>query len=145
MTPEQITLIQSNYAKFEAREDEVGRLFYTRLFEIDPSLKPLFKGDLTEQGRQFMKMVSIFVGGLNRFLEVDPAVQALGVRHIGYGVVPGHFESFRQALLWALERTLGPDFTPPAREAWGEFYDTLAKTMKDSAARAGAKAKAAGR
>jgi hemoglobin-like flavoprotein len=114
-------------------------LFYGRLFEIDPALRPLFKGDIKEQGKKLMVMLASAVRGLDKLDELIPVVRTLGERHIGYGVKDEHYEVVGAALLWTLEKGLGPDFTPETKAAWTAVYGVLASVMKD-----GARASAAG-
>jgi hypothetical protein len=61
-------------------------------------------------------------------------VPDLGRRHEDYGVKPEHHEPVGAALLWTLEQGLGPDFTPPVKEAWTGAYLLLAGVMQDAAA-----------
>lgn len=136
MTPEQISLVQTTWAKVEPSADEVAGIFYARLFEIAPEVKPMFTTDIAEQGKKLMQMISVAVNGLPKLDTIVPAVQQLGVRHIDYGVEPAHYDSVGAALLWTLEQGLGDDFTPEVKEAWTETYVTLATVMKDAAAQA---------
>lgn len=134
MTPQQIALVQSTWSKVLPIQDQAARLFYDKLFEMDPSLRPLFKGDMAEQGRKLMAMINTAVNGLNRLSEIVPAVQALGRRHVGYGVKEAHYETVGAALLWTLEQGLGSSFTPEVRQAWAGAYGLLAGVMKEAAA-----------
>lgn len=134
MTPQQIALVQSTWSKVVPIQDQAARLFYDKLFEMDPSLRPLFKGDMVEQGRKLMAMINTAVNGLTRLNEIVPAVQALGRRHVGYGVKEAHYETVGAALLWTLEQGLGPSFTPEVRQAWATAYGLLAGVMKEAAA-----------
>jgi len=136
MTPEQITMIQSSWARVVPIADKAAELFYAKLFELDPSLKPLFKGDMTEQGAKLMKMISTAVNGLDDLGSIVPAVQELGVRHVAYGVKDEHYDTVGAALLWTLEAGLGEFFTDDVKEAWATVYDVLADTMKTAAAEA---------
>jgi hemoglobin-like flavoprotein len=133
MQQSQIELVKRSFKKVEAIADAAAELFYGRLFELDPGLRPLFKGDLKKQGRLLMQMIATAVRGLDRLDDIAPAVQALGRRHVGYGVVDGHYETVGKALLWTLERGLGPDFTPEVRDAWAAAYGLLATVMKQAA------------
>src|SRR5215471_12181869 len=99
----------------------------------DPALRPLFKGDMTEQSRTLMRMIAVAVNGLDRLDTIAPALKALGVRHAGYGVRDGHYATVGDALLWTLERGLGESFTPDVAEAWGAAYGLLAQTMQSAA------------
>lgn len=133
MTPQQIELVQSSFAKVAPAADDVAVIFYNRLFELDPDLRPLFKGDMQEQGAKLMKMIGMAVNSLNDLGSIVPAVQNLGKRHVDYGVKDADYDTVGAALLWTLEQGLGDDFTPECKEAWTLTYTTLADTMKAAA------------
>jgi nitric oxide dioxygenase len=136
MTRTQIALVQSTFATIAPRADVVASLFYSRLFDLDPSLKRLFSSNMTEQGRKLMTMIGLAVNGLDRLDDLVPVVRNLGVRHAGYGVTDAHYDTVGDALLWTLEQGLGAGFTPDVRDAWAAAYGTLAATMKSAAAAA---------
>jgi hemoglobin-like flavoprotein len=101
---------------------------------LDPGLRHLFRSpDMAEQGRKLMQMLTVVVKGLDRLDQLIPAVQALGRRHVGYGVHDGHYETVGRALLWTLQQGLGDDFTDAVREAWTQAYTVLADVMKAAA------------
>lgn len=131
MTNEQINLVKATFEKIEPLSETVADIFYGRLFELDPNLRHLFKGDMKEQGRKLMQMIGLAVRGLDRIEELIPAVQSLGVRHANYGVKEAHYETVAEALLWTLEKGLGADFTIETKEAWTAVYGLLAQTMKN--------------
>ncbi len=133
MTPEQIQLIQSTWTQVVPIADKAADLFYGKLFELDPAVEPLFKGDMGEQGRKLMKTIGVVVNGLTRLDEVVPAVQELGRKHVDYGVKPEHYATVGAALLWTLEQGLGGAFTPAVKAAWTAAYGTLATVMQDAA------------
>jgi len=136
MTPEQINLVQGTWTKVVPISDTAAALFYGKLFELDPSLKPLFKGDMKAQGKLLMTMIGTAVNGLNRLERIVPAVQDLGRRHVKYGVKDQHYDTVAAALIWTLGQGLGERFTPDVKEAWVDAYTVLATTMKDAAAQA---------
>ena len=136
MTPEQVQLVKSSWAQVLPISDKAAELFYGKLFEMDPSLKPLFSGDMVEQGKKLMKMINTAVNGLDRLGEIVPAVQQLGVRHVSYGVKDEHYDTVGAALLWTLETGLGDAFTEETKDAWATVYGILADTMKAAAAKA---------
>jgi hemoglobin-like flavoprotein len=133
MTPEQIAMVRASFAQVVPIKEAAAGLFYGRLFELDPSLKPLFKGEMKEQGIKLMAMIGTAVGGLDRLDSIVPAVQALGKRHVGYGVQAAHYDTVASALLWTLEQGLGAAFTSDVKAAWTSAYGILAGTMKDAA------------
>lgn len=136
MTPEQIDLVQSSWAKVAPQAKEAATLFYGRLFEIAPEVKPLFPTDMEEQGKKLMQVLGMAVGSLTKLEELLPTVKQLGVKHVDYGVEDVHYDSVGAALLWTLEQGLGDDFTPETKEAWTITYVTLADVMKGAAAEA---------
>lgn len=133
MTPEQISLVRSSFAKVEPISEQAAALFYGRLFELDPAIQPLFKHDMKEQGRKLMQMLAVAVNNLDNLGAIVGAVQELGIRHAGYGVQPSHYATVGAALLWTLEKGLGDAFTPDTKTAWTAAYTVLADTMKAAA------------
>lgn len=135
MSPKNIDLVQATWAKVVPIADTAAELFYGRLFELDPTLKPLFTSDIKEQGKKLMQMISIAVNGLSKLETIIPAVEDLGRRHVAYGVKEEHYATVGSALLWTLEKGLGDAFTPDVKEAWTETYQTLATTMLNAASK----------
>jgi len=133
MTPKQIELVQSTWQRVVAIEDQAATLFYERLFATDPSLRGLFKSDLTLQKRALMKMISVAVSALDRLDTIVPAVRELGRRHHSYGVKAAHYGTVAGALLATLEQGLGSIFTAEVKEAWTVAYTVLASTMQQGA------------
>jgi hemoglobin-like flavoprotein len=129
MTPEQVKSVQESFAKVAPIADQAAALFYNRLFEIAPEVQPLFRGDITEQGRKLMKILIIVVNGLDKLQTILPAASVLAKNHVAYGVKPSHYTPVGAALLWALQRGLGSDWTPELEGAWSAAYTTLANFM----------------
>lgn len=129
----QVDLVQSSFDKVLPIADVAADIFYSRLFELDPSLRRLFHGDLKLQGKKLMDTLRIIVGNLNRLDRIVPGVRALGERHVAYGVEASHYDTVGEALLWTLERGLGDAFTADVRNAWAAAYTLLARTMKPAA------------
>ena len=136
MTPEQKDLVQSTFADVAPIADTAAKLFYSKLFELDPELKSLFKGDMEEQGRKLMKIIGTAVNGLDKLDEIVPVVEDLGKRHVAYGVEDKDYDTVGSALLWTLQQGLDSKFTPDVEEAWTVVYTLLADTMKTAAAKA---------
>jgi hemoglobin-like flavoprotein len=134
MTPENQALVRDSFAKVAPIAPQAAALFYDRLFVLDPTLRPLFKGDMNDQGRKLMAMIGTAVANLGKLETIVPAVQDLGRRHATYGVPPASYDTVAAALLWTLGQGLGDAFTPPVEAAWTEAYTILATVMKDAAA-----------
>jgi hemoglobin-like flavoprotein len=133
MNARQKELVQSSFGMVAPIAGAAADLFYDRLFEIDPALQPLFKGDLQEQKKKLMQMLAAAVRGLDDLDALVPVVRDLGGRHAKYGVKDADYDAVATALLWTLQKGLGDAFTPETREAWVVVYGVLASTMKDGA------------
>lgn len=129
MNPSTINDVQSTFNIIAPIADDAAALFYSKLFEIDPSLKSMFKGDMTDQRKKLMQILGVAVSSLNNLEAIVPAVQDLGRRHVKYGVRPQHYNTVAEAILWMLAQTLGATFTPTIKQSWTEVYTVLADTM----------------
>jgi hemoglobin-like flavoprotein len=133
VNPEHTRLVQESFRQIEPISEKAASLFYSRLFELDPTLRALFKSDMIAQGRALMTMLRVAVLGLDRLEDLVPVVQSLGQRHATYGVKAGDYATVGQALLDTLEIGLGSEFTAEVRAAWTEVYTVLATTMQEAA------------
>ena len=133
MTPKQISLVQESWAKVKPIAPQAAEIFYSTLFELDPSLKPLFKNNMTEQGNKLMTMLDTAVKLLDSPEKLIPAVKKLGARHVDYGVTSAHYNTVGAALLKTLETGLGDAFTLTVKKAWTAVYGVLAATMIEAA------------
>jgi len=129
MTPHQIELVQTSFAKVLPISEQAAEIFYARLFELAPGVRALFKGDMVEQGRKLMAMLRSVVGTLNKLDVLVPVAQKLAERHVGYGAQPAHYAVVGQALIDTLDKGLGAEFTPETRAAWETAYGTLSAVM----------------
>ena len=133
MQPDQILLVQQSFAAVLPIADTAAMLFYNRLFELDPSLRPLFKQDMQDQRRKLMTTLTIVVRGLTRLDVLLPSVQMLGQRHVAYGVTEEHYATVGAALIWTLQQGLGETFTPDVEAAWIAAYTLLSEAMQAAA------------
>mgnify|MGYP001473477367 CR=1 FL=1 len=138
MTPQQVHLIRKSFAELSRHDHVAALVFYKRLFEIDPGLRPLFKNDIEEQSRKLLEMLAVLIAMLERPLGLELELKAMGLRHAGYGVRDEHYATVGGALLDMLAEVLGAKFTPEVREAWTLLYGAVESLMKEGAAQADA-------
>ncbi|MFY0598346.1 MAG: hemin receptor [Cyclobacteriaceae bacterium] len=129
MTNKEKEIVQSTFEKVAPIAETAASIFYTKLFELDPELKSLFKGDIKSQGRKLMTMLGAAVKGLDDMESLLPVVQGLGNRHGGYGVQIKDYETVGAALLSTLQTGLGNDWNEEVREAWVSVYSVLSSAM----------------
>lgn len=135
MTPEQIQLIRDNWNIVYTHRDEAAKIFYSKLFELDPKVKKLFKTPMREQGEKLMTVINMVVNSLDKLENIIGKVRELGERHTNYGVKPDDYETVGEALVWMLShvtrKIAKEQFTNKTKLAWIMAYTALANVMKD--------------
>src|SRR5262249_20161525 len=121
------------FAAMAPMADQAIELFHNRLFELDPTLQPMFRGDQKQQGCKFTDAIGWIVNNIDRLEDLKPAIRELGRRHADFGVRDEHYPVICAALIWTLDGGLGEMFTPETRMAWIALYAELAGTMLDAA------------
>lgn len=129
----QIRLVQHSFARVEPIAEQAAQIFYAKLFEYEPAVRPLFKRGIKEQGRMLMTTLKLAVKGLDDVDALVPVLQNLARKHVAYGVRPEHYTPVGNALLYTLKQGLGDDWTPELRQAWVDTYRLMAQTMKAAA------------
>lgn len=125
----QIDLVREGFAAIDPIRQTAATLFYARLFELAPEVRPLFPRDLSAQGAKLMAAIALVVDNLDRIDGIRPEVEALARRHEDYGATEAHYTAVGGALVWALEQALGDRLTSEAVEAWTAAYGLLSGTM----------------
>ena len=135
MHPTQIDVVQSTFARVEELELEPALIFYEELFAATPHLRPLFSADMKKQHRMFIMALAYCVGSLHQLDAIRPRLEQLAIRHVGYGVLPEHYDVMRGPLLRMLRKVLGDDFTPEVENSWSEAYATISRIMLETTER----------
>lgn len=134
LSPHQIALVQDSFTAVIPITDHAASIFYTRLFRIAPDTRPLFKGDMQEQGRKLFLTLATVVDALDRLDTIVPIARELAVRHVAYGAQPHHYRHVGTALLDTLRSELGTQFDAETESAWAAAYAILSGAMLDAAA-----------
>ncbi len=133
ITAHQKALIQDSFTKVEPIAEQAAEIFYAKLFEYDPSLKPLFKSDLKSQGKKLMSTLKVAIKGLDDLDALVPVLQDLAKRHIAYKVKADDYTPVGNALIYTLKTGLGDQFTPELKQAWIDLYKVVADVMRSAA------------
>lgn len=129
MNAQHAALIRHSFEQIAPVAEEAAALFYRRLFEQSPELRPMFIGDMRQQGRRLMEMIGAAVRLLEHPSSLLPVLAQLGTRHAGYGVQPDDYRKVGQALIATLAEALGDAFDDATREAWSAMYALVSTTM----------------
>ncbi|MFK7857690.1 MAG: globin family protein [Granulosicoccus sp.] len=133
MTPTQKTLVKESWALVLPIQEKAADLFYTRLFDQYPEVRPMFKGDMQEQGEKLMKMLDLAVNSLDNIESLVVPLKAAGKAHKDYGVAEADYPKVAASLLWTLEKGLGEAYTDDVKDAWTATYTTLSSVMIEGA------------
>jgi hemoglobin-like flavoprotein len=135
MTPDQIERVRASWTLIVPIAETVAARFYERLFELDPALRPLFNHvDPQTQRRKLVQTLAIVVAGVDNLWRLLPAIEALGRRHVDYGVRDADYATVGKALLSTFEQGLGDAFDEATRDAWTAAYELLSTAMLRAAA-----------
>lgn len=132
MTEKQIAVVRSSWGRIRPNAQAAGQIFYRLLFEMDPTVRALFKSDMRSQEEKLVQMLDFCISHLDHLDTILPALRDLGRRHEQYGITAQQYPVVGRALLATLESQLGPSFTDEVRAAWVESYSTLSNAMKGS-------------
>jgi hemoglobin-like flavoprotein len=130
MTSKQIEIVKTTWAMVAPLAEQVGPLFYNRLFEIAPETKPLFqRTSIPEQSKKLLAMLNYVISKLDKLETLLDEINALALRHVQYGVKTEHYEKVGAALLWTLEQGLQSAWTDETKDAWITCYVLLSGAM----------------
>ena len=136
MIPQRRQLVTESWKSLAPNGALVGAIFYRRLFEIDPGLRPMFSAvSLDEQIHNLVTMLDLVVHWLDVPDKLVPVLKKLGERHSTYGVQDDHYGKVGAALIGTLEEGLGDKFTPELRSAWTEAFMLISSLMRRGAAK----------
>jgi len=132
MDIDKVQLIRDSLIQVRPLADHIAESFYSNMFEIAPHLQKLFTGNMKTQGTMLMTSLELAVSSLDNMESILPSVQALGERHMSYGVRKEYYPYAKESFLWALEKHLKGEFTPTLKNAWSEAFDTLIEVMSNA-------------
>jgi hemoglobin-like flavoprotein len=131
MTPEREQLVRDTWKRFQPKAAEHARYFYDKLFELDPETPAMFaRANMDLQRPRLKETLGQLIAEMHDPEQFVTDTVALGRRHVPFGIRDSDYDAAGVALLWTLEKALGPDFTPEARSAWNEAYHAIASVMR---------------
>ena len=133
LTGRKVRLLRQSFVLIEPHAGIAGLAFYRNLFNLDPSLRPLFQTSIELQARKLMEALSYTIATLENPQALVPVLEAMGRRHVSYGARDAHYETVIQAMLLTLAETLNSEFSPEVRVAWTEALAFVADAMKRGA------------
>jgi len=129
-------ILQASLEIVAPAADELIASFYDRLFTEHPEVRPLFPQHMDLQREKLLSAIVALVTNYDQPEALRPTLEALGARHVGYGVRVEHYAAVGGCLLATLRQFAGEAFTPEVEGAWTRAYTFAAGTMMQGAAAA---------
>ena len=129
LSTDDIERVRDSFDRIWPISTQTAGLFYDRLFEIAPEVRPLFRRDIDEQKRKFISTLAVIVGSLDNTTKLVALTDHLARQHGTFGVRPAHYAIVGEALLWSLERGLGDAWTPSVAASWSKAYGVISAFM----------------
>lgn len=127
LTP--VDRIRASWAMAAQDPEHLADVFYSTLFELDDTTRPLFEGNMKVQGKKLANTLSYIVDHVDNTDVLVPAAELLAIRHVQYGVIHEQYASVGAALIATFKKVLGDSFSPEDEEAWAGAYGTLSGVM----------------
>ena len=83
MTPQQIELVRHNWLQVFAPRETAAQMFYEKLFELDPALRPLFEAVLSQQSGKLFDTLNALVASLAEANALSSVAAPLQRSHAG--------------------------------------------------------------
>jgi hemoglobin-like flavoprotein len=129
LSADDIDRVRNSFDRIWPVSERTADLFYDRLFELAPEVRPLFREDMDEQKRKFMATLAVIVGSLDDSSRLVPLTKTLARQHGDFGIEEAHYRQVGEALLWSLERGLGADWSPSVAASWRKAYGIVSNFM----------------
>ena len=131
--PSPFALAQRSIGPILEEPSAFAARFYANLFALRPELESLFVNGTGPQGAMLTHMLRSVVLGLGKRKHVTIGLQTMGRQHVGYGVEPGHYDTFRTAMLTTIGEVLGAGSTAGIEQSWSATLDVILGLMKEGA------------
>jgi hemoglobin-like flavoprotein len=129
--------LETTFDLVAPRGDELMDIFYARLFEAAPSVRPLFDAtDLRRQKAMLLGTLVLLRNSLRNLDAIVPKLRALGARHVAYGVEPEHYVVVGEVLIASMAEIAGDAWRPEHELAWAAALAVVADVMLSGAAAA---------
>ena len=132
-----VDALETSFDLVAPRGDELMDVFYARLFEAAPAVRPLFAStDLRKQKIMLLRVLGLLRQSLRDLDPIVPVLRDLGARHVRYGAQPEHYPVVGAVLIASMAEVAGDAWRPEYERAWTAAFDVVAGAMLDGAAQA---------
>jgi hemoglobin-like flavoprotein len=129
--------LETSFDIVAPRGDDLMDVFYARLFDAAPAVRPLFAStDLRRQKAMLLGALVLVRKSLRDLDAIVPALHKLGARHVRYGARAEHYPVVAAVLIASMAEIAGPAWRPRHEQAWAAALGVVAGAMLEGAAAA---------
>jgi hemoglobin-like flavoprotein len=130
----ELNALETSFDLIAPRGDELVDIFYARLFETAPAVRPLFAHtDMSKQKSMLLSALVLLRRSLRDVDRLVPVLHAMGARHVAYGAQAEHYPVVGQVLIGAMAEVAADAWTPEYAAAWETAFEVVANAMLDGA------------
>jgi hemoglobin-like flavoprotein len=126
--------LETSFDAVAPRGDELMDVFYRRLFETAPAVRPLFPDEMRTQKTMLLATLVLLRKSLRDLEAIVPKLRKLGACHVAYGAKPEHYPVVGAVLIASLAEVAGDAWTLRFEHAWTTAYGIVAAAMLEGAA-----------
>lgn len=127
-----IAIIKQTAPILAPQAEQLTRLFYQRMFEHNPEVKPYFNAAHQFSGGQQRALAGAIVAyatHIDDLQQMGSHVDLIAHKHVSLGIQPEHYPIVGENLLAAIKELLGEQAGDEIIDAWAKAYGLLATIM----------------
>jgi nitric oxide dioxygenase len=124
-----LQVIKATVPVLKTHGEALTRLFYQRMFENNPEVKPYFNQAHQHSGSQQQALataICAYAENIDNPEALSAAVELIAQKHASLGIKPEHYPIVGHNLLLAIKELLGEAASDDIIDAWAEAYQALA-------------------
>lgn len=130
--PGVVERLRTSYAQLRRKELDFARVFYAKLFEAAPGVRPMFPSDLELQSRKLTMALDAIVANLENPEANSHMLAEMGRRHAGYGAVPEHYHLVVETMIASMRDVLCEAADEKVFDEWRTALRLISKQMIDA-------------
>lgn len=124
-----VTTLRESFELVVERSPQLTRRFYEILFERYPQVRPMFGRSTAKQEEMLTRALVAVLDRIEDGAWLTDTLEALGAKHVDYGVTDEMYAWVGDALLATLAEAAGEAWTPRVQVAWTAAYGAIADLM----------------
>lgn len=126
---ETIKRLEGSFNLLAPRAQELADRFYANLFAQNPTLRPMFPADMSDQKGKLVASLVLVVKNLRTPEKIELALEEMGARHVEYGAQAEHYPVVRDMLVDVMGQMAGEAWTDQLKTDWTDALNSVAAVM----------------